>query len=170
METQDSIIDINAEFQNEDTLADRYLTFRLGNEEYALEIRYVIEILGIQKITEVPNIPKFIKGIINLRGMIHPVIDVRKRFGLKPEEYDERTCIIVIRFDNSASIGLIVDEVSEVVTIRKEQISPPPQTKKGSQSKYISGIGRMEEGVKFILDIDKLLYLNYRSGNVSEKE
>ena len=119
---------------DEDTQKDKYLSFKIGNEEYAIEIKYVIEIIGIQKITSVPNIKKFIKGIINLRGNIIPVIDVRMRFKMDTIDYDDRTCIVVIDADN-VSIGLIVDEVLEVLNIDESRISPPPQTNKGAQSK-----------------------------------
>lgn len=141
----------------ENTLKDRYLTFKLGSEQYAFEIKYVTEIIGIQKITEVPNIKHFIKGIINLRGIIYPVVDVRKRFALPEIEYDDRTCIIVVNVKNMG-IGLIVDEVAEVLTILPEFIAPPPQTNKGSHSRFIKGIGRIMDQVKILLDIHKMLY------------
>lgn len=143
--------------EDENTLQDRYLTFKLGTEQYAFEIKYVTEIIGIQKITEVPNIKEYIKGIINLRGIIYPVVEVRKRFNMPEIEYDDRTCIIVVTLNNTG-IGLIVDEVAEVLTILPKQISPPPQTNKGSQSRFINGIGKIGDQVKIMLDIHKLLY------------
>ncbi len=144
-------------FEEEDTLRDRYLTFVLGTESYAFEIRYVTEIIGIQKVTEVPNIKEYIKGIINLRGIIVPIVDVRLRFGMEEIEYDDRACIIVVKVNNT-NIGLIVDEVAEVLSIPENQISKPPLTNKGSQSRFIYGMGKVDSNVKIVLDIHKLLY------------
>ncbi len=141
----------------EDTLRDRYLTFVLGSEHYAFEIKYVTEIIGIQKVTEVPNIKEYIKGIINLRGIIVPIVDVRKRFGMEQIEYDDRACIIVVTINNT-NIGLIVDEVAEVLSIPEDSISPAPLTNKGSKSRFILGMGKVDMNVKIVLDINKLLY------------
>jgi purine-binding chemotaxis protein CheW len=139
----------------EDTLKGRFLTFALGNESYGIEIRYVTEIIGIQPITEVPELPDYVKGIINLRGKIIPVMDVRLRFKKKFREYNDRTCIVVVDIQNN-SIGLIVDSVSEVITIPETEIvAPPDMSKEGS--KYISGIGKVGNEVKLLLDCDKLL-------------
>jgi purine-binding chemotaxis protein CheW len=149
-------IDNDDLLDDEDTQKDRYLTFRLAEEEYAVEIRFVTEIIGIQRITEVPDVDAFIKGVINLRGKIIPVIDVRLRFHLEPKVYGDRTCIIVVDM-NGTSVGLIVDEVSEVLLIPEANVSEPPKTTKGSQSRYIQGIGRVGENVKIILHINRLL-------------
>jgi purine-binding chemotaxis protein CheW len=143
--------------EDEDTQKNKYLTFNISTEDYAIEIKNVIEIIGIQKITEVPNVKKYIKGIINLRGIINPVIDVRMRFGIENKEYDDRTCIVVVHI-NGVSVGLIVDEVNEVVNISEDMISAPPKTNKGSQSRYIQGIARIGDNVKILLNINKLLY------------
>lgn len=113
----------------EDTQKGKFLTFSLGKEDYGVEIKYVTEIIGIQSITEVPDLPAYINGIINLRGKIIPVMDVRLRFGKTVREYDDRTCIIVIDI-NDISIGLIVDRVSEVINIPESEIVPPPQLDK----------------------------------------
>jgi purine-binding chemotaxis protein CheW len=159
MNTAEDIININEALRDDDenTMKNRYLTFNIGDEEYAIEIKYVIEIIGIQKITPVPNIRNFIKGIINLRGNIIPVVDVRLRFKMHEIDYNDRTCIIVVMV-NGNSIGLIVDEVVEVVNIPENQVSAPPQTNKGAQSRFISSIGKVEDSVKIILHISKLLY------------
>ncbi len=143
--------------EDEDTLKDRYLTFYIGGESYAIEIEYVREIIGIQKITSIPNIKSFIKGIINLRGIIIPVVEVRLRFGMKEIDYNDRTCIIVVHVNNT-QIGLIVDEVSEVMKIEEDMVFPPPQTGKGSKSRFIKSLGRIDEDVKIMLDLIKLLY------------
>lgn len=140
----------------EDTQKDKYLTFKIENESFGIDILYVTEIIGIQKITEVPELPDYIKGIINLRGKIIPVMDIRIRFGKAVREYDERTCIIVVDI-GEVSIGLIVDRVSEVVDIPEENISPPPKIGKGIQNRYVKSIGKIGEEVRLILDCDKLL-------------
>jgi purine-binding chemotaxis protein CheW len=142
---------------DEDTLKDRFLTFKIGSEDYAIPIEYIIEIIGIMKVTNVPNVKDFIKGIINLRGMIIPVISVRKRFNMPEIAYDERTCIIVIRHNN-VSIGLIVDEVLEVLNIDADHIGPPPQTNKGTKSQFIEGIGKVGKEIKVVLALQRFLY------------
>ena len=139
----------------EDTQKGKFLTFSLENEFYGIEIKYVIEIIGLQPITEVPELPEYIKGIINLRGKIIPVMDVRLRFKKPYREYNDRTCVIVIEI-NHISIGLIVDSVSEVLSIQEENIVPPPDINK-SGNKYIKGIGKVGNEVKLILNCDKLL-------------
>ncbi len=139
----------------EDTQKDKYLTFALGKEEYGIEISYVTEIIGLQAITEVPEFSGYLKGIINLRGKIIPVIDVRLRFNKETKEYNDRTCTIVIEV-NSISVGLIVDNVAEVLSITEENIVPPPSVS-NEQNKYIKGIGKVESNVKLILDCDMLL-------------
>ena len=140
----------------EDTLKGRFLTFRLAEEDYGLEIRYVTEIIGIQKITEVPDMPGFVKGVINLRGKVIPVMDVRTRFSLPERDYDERTCIIVVNVEDK-SVGLVVDKVNEVASIPDNQIEPPPRAGREICS-YIQGIGKMGDEVKILLDVKHLLY------------
>ncbi len=143
--------------ENEDTQKDKYLTFHLAGEDYGIEIRYVIEIIGIQNITEVPDMPNFIRGVINLRGKVIPVMDVRTRFNLEDREYDDRTCIIVVNVDGT-EVGLVVDEVSEVADIPESSVEPPPKTSKNSESSYIQGMGKINNDVKILLDVHKLLY------------
>jgi purine-binding chemotaxis protein CheW len=140
----------------EDTQKGRYLTFSLGRESYGIEIRYVTEIVGIQTITQIPELPGYVKGIINLRGKIIPVMDVALRFKKEPREYNDRTCIIVVDI-NELSIGLIVDSVSEVVAIPEEDIVDPPQMNKGLNNRYIKNIGKAGNDVKLLLDCEKLL-------------
>lgn len=141
---------------DEDTLKGRFLTFRLADEDYGLEIRYVTEIIGIQKITEVPDMPGFVKGVINLRGKVIPVMDVRARFSLPERDYDERTCIVVVNVEEK-SVGLVVDKVNDVASIPDGQIEPPPRADNNSCS-YIQGIGKIGEEVKILLDVKRLLY------------
>lgn len=138
----------------EDTLYGRYLTFYLGKEVYGIKIKYVTEIIGIQPITVMPEVPDYVKGIINLRGKIIPVIDFRLKFKKEPKEYDDRTCIIVI--DINDSVGLIVDSVAEVLTISDENISLPPNYKTVFSNRYIEGIGKVGSDVKILLDCEKL--------------
>ncbi|MDF2986064.1 MAG: CheW protein [Eubacterium sp.] len=150
------VLDEELELQNEDTQKGRFLTFALGKEEYGIEIKYVTEIIGIQVITKIPELPDYLKGIINLRGKIIPVMDVRLRFKKESREYTDRTCIIVIDI-NETSIGLIVDTVSEVITIEDVNIVPPPNFKTGFNNKYVKGIGKTGNDVKLLLDCEKIL-------------
>lgn len=139
----------------EDTQKDKFLTFTLGSECYGIEIKHVTEIIGVQPITEVPELPEYTRGIINLRGKIIPVMDVRLRFKKPFREYNDRTCIIVIDI-KELSIGLIVDSVSEVISIPDTEIVAPPDVSNGG-NKYIKGIGKVGNQVKLILDCEKLL-------------
>ncbi|MHB8129296.1 MAG: chemotaxis protein CheW [Mobilitalea sp.] len=145
--------------QEEDTQKDRYLTFVLGNECYGIEIKFVTEIIGIQAITEIPELPEYVKGIINLRGKIIPVIDVRVRFKKDTKEYNDRTCVVVVDI-RDLSIGLIVDSVAEVLTILEQDIVEPPQLNKGVNNRYIKKIGKVGTAVKLLLDCEKLLSEN----------
>lgn len=147
--------DENLELE-EDTQKGKYLTFFLGKEVYAIEIKYVTEIIGIQPITEVPELPTYVKGIINLRGKIIPVLDVRLRFKKSSVDYNDRTCIIVIEVKDTY-VGLIVDNVSEVLSIAEEETVPPPEINKTSESKFIKSIGKVDNEVKLILDCDQLM-------------
>lgn len=141
--------------EGEDTQKDLFLTFRLGDEDYGMEIFHVIEIVGIQKITEVPDMPIYIKGVINLRGSVIPVMDVRLRFNMPERAYDDRTCLIVVRVDD-VTIALVVDRVNEVSEIPSEQIEPPPQA--GAESgNYLKGMGKIGDSVKILLNMEKLL-------------
>jgi purine-binding chemotaxis protein CheW len=140
----------------EDTQKDKFLTFILGNETYGLDIRYVTEIIGIQPITEVPELPDYVRGIINLRGKIIPVIDVRLRFKKPFRDYNDRTCVIVVDIDET-SIGMIVDSVAEVLSIPEGDIVPPPSSSTGFSNRYIKGLGKVGDDVKLLLDCAKLL-------------
>jgi len=140
----------------EDTQKGKFLTFVLGNESYGIGIEFVTEIIGILPITEIPELPTYIKGIVNLRGKIIPVMDIRLRFKKEFRAYNERTCIIVIDvMDNS--VGLIVDSVAEVLNISDEDIVLPPTCNTGFSNKYIKGIGKVGNEVKLLLECEKLL-------------
>ncbi len=128
----------------------------IDKEVYGIEINYITEIVGIQAITEMPEMPEHIKGIINLRGVIIPVMDVRLRFKKQPKEYDDRTCVIVIDF-NAINVGLVVDSVSEVMTIDGANILELPKINTGSGNKYLKNIGKNGQNVILILDCEHLL-------------
>ncbi|MCL1975533.1 MAG: chemotaxis protein CheW [Firmicutes bacterium] len=147
----DSLIMVSAE----DVMRGKYLVFYVGDNGFGLEISYVTEIIGIQNITHVPHTHHYIKGIINLRGTVVPVMDMRLRFSLGEIEYTDRTCIVVINTDDIC-IGLIVDEVSEVVDIADENIQPPPPTTGGGINNYIRAIATVGGHVKQLLDLEKI--------------
>jgi purine-binding chemotaxis protein CheW len=134
----------------------KFLTFVLGRETYALDIRHVREIIGMQKITTVPDVPSFIKGVINLRGKVIPVMDVRSRFRLPLRDYDDRTCIIVIHV-RDWSVGLVVDTVSEVLDIPAHQIEPPPRVGGSATARFLDGMGKVGEQVRLVLNAEELL-------------
>ena len=158
------------EEQQEDTMRGRFITFSVDRETYGIEIRYVTEIVGIQPINSLPETPEYIKGLINLRGKIIPVVDMRLKFKREPMEYNDRTCIIVID-TREISAGLIVDEVSEVLAIDDTDISPPPSSGTGANLRYLSGIGKVGKEVKLLLDCEKLFQqeeVDY-SGDIKEE-
>ena len=141
-----------------DTQKGKYVTFKSGNEYFGLKIQYVNEIIVFQEITKIPESEDYIKGLINLRGKIIPVIDVRVRFKQEPFEYTDRTCIIVVNVKNIV-VGLIVEKIAEVVEIQDENIIPSPSVGKAdkSQNKYVYAIGKVGDAVKLLLDPDRLL-------------
>ena len=137
----------------------KLLTFSLGSEGYGISILKVKEIIGMMDITPVPRTPEFIKGVINLRGKIIPVMDLRLKFSMDEKEYNERTCIIVAEVIIKGSqklLGIVVDMVSEVVTISNEQIEPPPEYGTSLEHNAILGIGKIKDRVVIILDIDQV--------------
>lgn len=148
-------MNMNFDELEEDTQKNKFLTFALGDELYGIDIMFVTEIVGIQPITQVPEMPDFVKGIINLRGKIIPVMDARLKFKKDPKDYNDRTCIIVIDVQE-LSIGIIVDAVSEVLNINDENIVPPPAMRSGGR-KYIKNVGKNDDDVILLLDCEKLL-------------
>lgn len=142
-----------------DTQQGKYITFKSGSEDFGLKIQYVNEIIVFQEITGIPESESYIKGLINLRGKIIPVIDVRIRFNQETFEYNDRTCIIVINV-RSTVVGLIVENIAEVVEISEENILPSPTIGHAdkSQNKYVYAIGKVGDTVKLLLDPDRLLY------------
>ena len=141
-----------------DSQKDKYVTFKSGNEYFGIKIEYVNEIIVYQEITEIPETEEYIKGLINLRGKIIPVIDVRIRFKQEPFEYNDRTCIIVLNVKELV-VGLIVEKIAEVVEITEGNILQNPKIGKAdrSQNKYVYGIGKVGDEVKLLLDPERLL-------------
>jgi purine-binding chemotaxis protein CheW len=134
----------------------KYLTFVLGNEEYGLEILKVREIIGMMEITAVPQTPAFVKGVINLRGKVIPVVDLRLKFGMEEKEITEATCIIVVEV-GGVQMGIVVDTVSEVLDITEAQIEDPPRFGTQVDTDFILGMGKVENQVKILLDIERVL-------------
>ena len=140
------------------TEKDKYVTFKSGDEYFGLKIKYVNEIIVFQEITEIPESEDYVKGLINLRGKIIPVIDVRLRFKQEPFEYNDRTCIIVIHVKEFV-VGLIIEKIAEVVEITEDNISPLPSLAKdvNKQNKYVYAIGKVNDEVKLLLDPEYLI-------------
>jgi purine-binding chemotaxis protein CheW len=143
-----------------ETKSGKYLTFKLANEDYGIALRKVKEIIGMMAITAVPRTPGYVKGVINLRGQVIPVTDLRLKFGIEAMAYNERTCIIVVEVQGEAAtvqVGIVVDAVSEVLQIREEDIEATPSFGAKVDTAYILGMANMDEGVKILLDIDQVL-------------
>ena len=136
-------------------LGGKYLTFLLDEEEYGVEILKVREIIGLMDITNVPQTPDFVEGVINLRGKVIPVIDLRAKFGLSRTEYNDQTCIIVV--DVGMLMGIIVDTVQEVHDIPAKDIDPAPSLGASVDTSFILGMGKVKDRVTMLLDIDRVL-------------
>ncbi len=134
----------------------KYLTFALGKEDYGLEILKVREIIGMMNITAVPQVPPYVKGVINLRGKVIPVIDLRLKFGMKEIETTVETCVIVVNL-SEVLIGIVIDKVKEVLDIKQDKIEPAPNFGSDVHTDYILGIGKINESVKILLNIEKVL-------------
>ncbi len=141
------------------SLGGKYLTFFLGEEEYGLEILKVHELIGMIPVTPVPRTPSFIRGVINLRGRVIPVVDLRSKFGFEAREDTEETCIIVVQC-LGVQMGIVVDQVSEVLDIGSQDIEDTPSFGMEINTEFILGVGKSEGGVKLLLDIDKVLSSN----------
>ncbi len=138
----------------------KYLTFSLAGEEYGIGIRKIKEIIGMMPVTSVPRTPVYVKGVINLRGKVIPVIDLRLRFGLEAVEHTDRTCIIVVEVQGESAkvvTGIVVDSVSEVLNIKASDIEDTPEFGAALDTEYILGMAKTEEEVKILLDIDRVL-------------
>lgn len=152
---------------NEKALTDsgpregKYLTFTLGEEEYGVDIVKIREIIGMMKVTSMPKMPEYVKGVINLRGRVIPIIDLRLRFGMDEVEHTERTCIIVVEVaahgGNRLVVGTVVDSVSEVLNIKSAEIEDAPALGASLDDDFLLGMAKIEGGVKILLDIDRVL-------------
>jgi len=143
-----------------DARAGKYLTFMIGKEEFGVGVLKVREIMGIQDITAMPQTPPYLKGVINLRGKVIPVIDLRLKFGLPRIDYNERTCIIVVQVNSGSAVlpmGIVVDEVSEVITMAPGDIEDTPDFGANIAINYILGMAKIKGKVKILLDIDAVL-------------
>ncbi len=136
--------------------SNQYVTFCLGDEEYGVDILNVQEIIGLTSFTRVPYLPDFIKGVINLRGIVVPVIDLRLRFNLEKVEYNDRTCIVIIKVGERV-IGAIVDAVTEVLEIQEDMIDPSPSFGGGVSTEFIEGMGKLDKRLVVLLNVEKLL-------------
>ena len=144
----------------EDNKAGKYLTFKLADEDYGISLLKVREIIGMMPITSVPQTPNFVRGVINLRGKVIPVTDLRRRFGMPEIDYTDRTCIIVVEVEGQAStvqMGIVVDAVTEVLPVKGEEIESAPEFGTEVDTRYIRGMANMDGLVKILLDIDKVL-------------
>ena len=150
----------NPASQKVDPRAGKYLTFGLGNEEFAIQVLRVREIMGIQEITAVPQTPGYVKGVLNLRGKVIPVVDLRLKFGLPEVEYTQRTCIIVVQVQADTSsmlLGIVVDGVAEVLNVAAAEIEDTPDFGHGVVTTYLLGMAKIKDKVKILLDIDQVV-------------
>ena len=151
---------LNQEGKGGGSREGKYLTFKLSDEEYGVSIFKIKEIIGMMAITFIPRTPPFVKGVLNLRGKVIPVIDLRLKFGMESMDYNERTCIIVVEIlgqGGSLLMGVVVDTVSEVLNIKVNEIEETPSFGTKLETDYILGMAKMNGGVKILLDIDKVL-------------
>jgi purine-binding chemotaxis protein CheW len=156
MENMMNAIANTAELSEDEILDQMYLIFSVNTESYGVKIEHVTEIVGVQKIIQVPDVPNYVKGVINLRGSVIPVIDIRMRFNMSERCYDDRTVIIVLEHQNIKT-GLIVDGVNDVTEISDAEISSPPQ-QGASKKSSITGVGQKQENIYFLLDVAALRY------------
>ena len=142
------------------------VTFRLGSGEYAIDIMQAKEIIKMEKITLIPNAPDFVEGVINLRGNIIPIIDLKKRFNLEETEGDKNTGIIIVKIED-VDMGIIIDSISKVVSISNSDIQPPPPMLSGIGQKYIKGVGKLEDKLLVVLDLEKLFTTDEEDEEIS---
>lgn len=135
---------------------NEFLTFVLGNEEYGIEILKVQEIRGYETATAIANTPEFIKGVLNLRGVIVPIVDLRLKFNLGKAEYNDFTVVIILNVDGRV-VGIVVDSVSDVITLPHESIRPAPEFSSALDTSYIMGLGTIEQRMLILMDIEKLM-------------
>ncbi|HMM37740.1 MULTISPECIES: chemotaxis protein CheW [Desulfovibrio] len=147
---------MNEAMKKQDDELIQLVTFSIGEEEFGVDILKVQEIIRTMEITKVPRAPEFVEGVINLRGKVIPIVDLRKRFGLETRDHDKHTRIIVIEI-NQMIVGFVVDSVSEVLRIPANTVEPPPPVVSGLESEYISGVGKLQDRLLILLDLNRLL-------------
>jgi purine-binding chemotaxis protein CheW len=160
MDEPAKVASIEKETQSSVLRGGKYLTFTLADEDYGISIKKTREIIGMMPVTKVPQTNAYVKGVINLRGKVIPVIDLRRRFGLEEIEHTDRTCIVIVEVvgrQAAVQMGIIVDSVSEVLNIQEDDVEPPPDLSAGNRTRYILGMAKTEESVKILIDIDKVL-------------
>lgn len=170
MATATSSIDQAAHLPQTDSRAGKYLIFQLAREEFGIRVLKVREIMGLQEITAVPQTPLYIKGVINLRGKVVPVIDLRLKFGLEAAEYTQRTCIIVTQLQTESGtvlMGVVVDGVSEVLSLSGAEIEDTPDFGEEIARKYLLGMAKVKGKVKILLDLDRVLAAQELTGLAS---
>lgn len=148
----------------QDLQSSKFVTFQLAGEEYGIKVINVKEIVGMLRITQIPGMPHFVRGVVNLRGKVIPVIDLRRRFDMESREYDVRTPIIVVELEDRQGIsliGMIVDSVSEVLNIAEDEIEDPPSFGTGMDTSFMLGMAKTSQGVKSLLDIRQILTEEY---------
>ena len=146
----------NANGALEDADAQQFLTFRLGGEEYGVGILTVQEIRGWSSVTKVPHTPAWLLGVINLRGVVVPIIDLRIKFDFASAEYNETTVVIILTVATRV-IGVVVDAVSDVITLGSQQIKPAPSLGNGAETRHIIGFGTLDERMRILMDVEKLM-------------
>jgi purine-binding chemotaxis protein CheW len=160
----------NAQKKVFEDLAGKYLTFKLADEEYGIAILTVVEIIKMMEVTPVPRTPSFVRGVINLRGKVIPVIELREKFGMSHKEDTEETCIIVVKVDSKdgeLEMGVIIDNVSEVADISADQIESPPQFGVTCDTEFILGMAKAADSVKILIDINRVLNVEELSAMTS---
>lgn len=155
LNTQKAMEDAKKDPQN--TEITKVLTFYIGEQVYGFEIPDVIEIIEVPPITAVPGVPSYIKGIINVRSKIVPVVNIRSRFGKEEIPFNDRTCIIIVSTGDDVSVGLIVDSVADVIPVTEQHISKTPELTGVNSNKFIKSILEMNDGIKLVLDVSKLI-------------
>jgi purine-binding chemotaxis protein CheW len=145
------------EEETEESAGTKYLMCKLGEEIFGIDIRYITDIIELEKITAIPDVPGYVRGVINLRGQVIPIIDIRLRFNMEERSYDDRTVITVVNI-HDRSVGFVVDTATEVQDIYKQDISPPPEFRaRAGKEQYINGLGKFEDQVVILLDMEKLV-------------
>jgi purine-binding chemotaxis protein CheW len=167
----EEVVAVGQEMKMSKGCEGKYLTFSLAGEEYGIGILKVKEIIGMMSITRIPQTPDYVKGVINLRGKVIPVIDLRLKFGLDVTEHTERTCVVVVEVSREGGhvlMGCIVDSVSEVLNIRENEIEETPDFGTSLDTRFILGMAKVASSIKILLDIDKVLgSIEIETGNDS---